>query len=222
TCGGPLHCGLTCSALMVQKIAGYYICTTLGHVANSIVSLIDSKSPGKGVRLNMSASTADGDCSLSVSVQCNRNGVQLEELGWGILGGSKKLPLESLLTSKADVTPVVETKLVILVCPYGLGVASRRSMSMERGRAMLTGQSRAMMPSAPRPPPLLGGGKDDSSDPDGECDGLLQPVTGGNKLSSGQGETSSRETNGARDSVGDEYYCPPPIRSDRHRKEAWD
>ncbi|GLJ37370.1 hypothetical protein SUGI_0758340 [Cryptomeria japonica] len=76
TCGGPLHCGLTCSALIVKNVAGYHICDTLGYATNSNVSLIDPKSPGKGVKLNMSASNADGDCSLSISVQCNANGVQ--------------------------------------------------------------------------------------------------------------------------------------------------
>lgn len=76
TCGGPSRCGLTCSALMAKRVAGYYICTTLGCAANFKVSLIDIKNPGKGVRMNMSASTTDGDCSLSVSVYCNANGVQ--------------------------------------------------------------------------------------------------------------------------------------------------
>lgn len=76
TCGGPSRCGLTCSALMAKRVAGYYICTTLGCAANFKVSLIDMKNPGKGVRMNMSASTTDGDCSLSVSVYCNANGVQ--------------------------------------------------------------------------------------------------------------------------------------------------
>ncbi|KAH9320504.1 hypothetical protein KI387_015143 [Taxus chinensis] len=70
-----------------------------------------------------------------------------EEPGWGIVGGSKKLRLESLLTSKAGVTPVVEKKLVISVCPWFRGqMISSRSMSAKRGRVTLTRWSRAMIP----------------------------------------------------------------------------
>ncbi|WCJ19950.1 hypothetical protein M5689_002219 [Euphorbia peplus] len=91
-CGGPSHCGMECSALMANNIEGYDVCTTIGHVSNTITQLIDKQDPAKGVVVKMSSTVkkstgSEMNCSLSVSVLCNSNGVQgpnlLEKLGTG-------------------------------------------------------------------------------------------------------------------------------------------
>jgi len=39
-CGGPLRCGTQCSALVSNNIGGYDVCTTLGSLSKSHLSLI--------------------------------------------------------------------------------------------------------------------------------------------------------------------------------------
>ncbi|KAG8650851.1 uncharacterized protein LOC110618725 isoform X2 [Manihot esculenta] len=88
-CGGPLHYGMECIALVTDNIGGYDVCTAIGHVLISVTSIIDERNPQKGVIVKMSntvkTSTGSKNCSLNVSVICNSNGVQgphsLEKLG---------------------------------------------------------------------------------------------------------------------------------------------
>ncbi|XP_065872574.1 uncharacterized protein [Euphorbia lathyris] len=89
-CGGPSRCGMECSALVSNSIGGYDVCTTIGHVSNTITEIIDKQKPEKGVLVKMSntvkiSTGSEMNCSLTVSVICNANGVQgphsLEKLG---------------------------------------------------------------------------------------------------------------------------------------------
>ncbi|XP_021654463.2 uncharacterized protein LOC110645563 [Hevea brasiliensis] len=88
-CGGTLRCGMECSALVTNNIGGYDVCTTIGHVSSTVTSIFDKQNPHKGVIVKMSntvkTSAGSENCSLSVSVICNSNGVQgphsLEKLG---------------------------------------------------------------------------------------------------------------------------------------------
>ncbi|KAK1271434.1 hypothetical protein QJS04_geneDACA005979 [Acorus gramineus] len=70
-CGGPLHCGMKCNALVAEKIEGYYVCTTIGQHSTTNIAPIDEKDLRKGVVVKMSASNPTNKCSLSVSVFCD-------------------------------------------------------------------------------------------------------------------------------------------------------
>ncbi|CAM6030351.1 unnamed protein product [Sphagnum balticum] len=77
TCGGPHHCGETCSALQSDSYPGYSVCTTLGYPKSTSYSLIEPQKPEQGVRVKMSTCNgAIANCSLSVLVYCNRNGIE--------------------------------------------------------------------------------------------------------------------------------------------------
>ncbi|KAA8539539.1 hypothetical protein F0562_026231 [Nyssa sinensis] len=114
-CGGPSRCGMGCSALAANNIGvtlhrceynctrigeaikyevlwinllskiGYPICNTIGHSSSMIISLIDNKNPHMGVIVKMSNGGLKLNCSLSVSIICDSNGVQgpqtLEKVG---------------------------------------------------------------------------------------------------------------------------------------------
>ncbi|KAJ4969638.1 hypothetical protein NE237_002737 [Protea cynaroides] len=84
-CGGPSHCGMKCSALVANDNKGYSVCNTVGIASSIDVDLIDKKNPMAGVIVKMSSSGSEINCSLSVSVFCDSNGVQgpytLEKLG---------------------------------------------------------------------------------------------------------------------------------------------
>ncbi|XVF84069.1 hypothetical protein PTKIN_Ptkin16aG0545100 [Pterospermum kingtungense] len=75
-CGGPSRCGMECSALVSKNHGGYQVCTTIGHVSSTNVSVIDEQNPHKGVIVRMSGSGKEHNCSLSVSIICDSNGVQ--------------------------------------------------------------------------------------------------------------------------------------------------
>ncbi|XP_015877457.3 uncharacterized protein LOC107413917 [Ziziphus jujuba] len=75
-CGGPSRCGITCSALLASNIGGYSVCTTIGHASSIDIDLIDKKNPHTGVVVKMSNVGVKLNCSLSVSVRCDLNGVQ--------------------------------------------------------------------------------------------------------------------------------------------------
>ncbi|RLN41577.1 uncharacterized protein C2845_PM01G12120 [Panicum miliaceum] len=64
-CG--LRCGTQCSALVSNNIGGYDVCTTIGSLSKSHLSLIDESNPRKGVVVKMFSSK----CSISVSVLCD-------------------------------------------------------------------------------------------------------------------------------------------------------
>ncbi|XP_058075140.1 uncharacterized protein LOC131223691 isoform X2 [Magnolia sinica] len=74
-CGGPLHCGMKCSALVANNIGGYYVCAAIGKASNSDITLIDKNDPQKGVTVKMSTSVLESNCSLSVSVFCDSKGI---------------------------------------------------------------------------------------------------------------------------------------------------
>ncbi|GAY40503.1 hypothetical protein CUMW_052410 [Citrus unshiu] len=90
-CGGPSHCGLGCSALVEKSIggavtyAGYPVCTSLGHVSSTNITIRDKNHPNNGVIVKMTHSGPKYSCSLSVSVICDSNGLQgpqsMEKLG---------------------------------------------------------------------------------------------------------------------------------------------
>lgn len=84
-CGGPSRCGMGCSALASNKNGGYPICNAIGHPSSSIIYLTDTKNPQMGVTIKMSNNQPRLNCSLSVSVICDSNGVQgphtLEKIG---------------------------------------------------------------------------------------------------------------------------------------------
>ncbi|KAG0496028.1 hypothetical protein HPP92_000719 [Vanilla planifolia] len=76
-CGGPLQCGMECGALVANNIGGYYVCTTIGQASNVDISLIEKENPKKGVILKMFASGAKENCSLSVTIICDANNVEV-------------------------------------------------------------------------------------------------------------------------------------------------
>lgn len=75
-CGGPSHCGMNCSALVANNKGGYPECTTIGRASSIIMNIIDKQKPHMGVIVKMSNSGQAHNCSLTVSVICNENGVQ--------------------------------------------------------------------------------------------------------------------------------------------------
>jgi hypothetical protein len=80
-CGGPGHCGESCSALMSSSYSGaseqFRVCTTLGYPGSVHYSLIDQKQPELGVRVNMTTcKESKSICSFSVLVKCSRSGVE--------------------------------------------------------------------------------------------------------------------------------------------------
>ncbi|KAL6644902.1 hypothetical protein ACP70R_013982 [Stipagrostis hirtigluma subsp. patula] len=74
-CGGPLRCGTQCSALVSNNIGGYDVCTTIGSLSKSHISLIDENNPQKGVVLKMFSSR----CSISVSILCDSTVAQVPD-----------------------------------------------------------------------------------------------------------------------------------------------
>jgi hypothetical protein len=74
-CGGPSHCGTSCSALVSENVRGYDVCTSLGHASSTKVDIIDKEDPGKGVIVQMSTGNRNQNCSLSVSVICQKTKV---------------------------------------------------------------------------------------------------------------------------------------------------
>ncbi|XP_047328678.1 uncharacterized protein LOC124932116 isoform X2 [Impatiens glandulifera] len=84
-CGGTSHCGMFCSALVVNKIEGYPVCTTIGHTSSMTIDVVDKKNPRTGVSVRMSSTSSGNNCSLTVSVICDLDGVQgpgaLEKVG---------------------------------------------------------------------------------------------------------------------------------------------
>ncbi|XWS65799.1 hypothetical protein CRYUN_Cryun05aG0144500 [Craigia yunnanensis] len=75
-CGGSSRCGMECSAVVAKNAGGYQVCTTIGQVSSTNVSVIDEQNPYKGVIVRMSSSGKEHNCSLSVSIICDSTGVQ--------------------------------------------------------------------------------------------------------------------------------------------------
>ncbi|XP_042429211.1 uncharacterized protein LOC122016082 isoform X2 [Zingiber officinale] len=76
-CGGPLHCGTACSALVASNVGGYPVCTTIGRSSDLYIALIDQKYPLKGVLVKSSSFGTQDNCSLSVSIFCDSNEVRV-------------------------------------------------------------------------------------------------------------------------------------------------
>lgn len=74
-CGGPLRCGTQCSALVSNNIGGYDVCTTIGRLSKSHISLVDESNPQKGIIVKMFSSK----CSISVSVLCDSTAIQVPD-----------------------------------------------------------------------------------------------------------------------------------------------
>ncbi|KFK36924.1 hypothetical protein AALP_AA4G190300 [Arabis alpina] len=74
-CGGSSHCGTSCSALVSENVRGYDVCISLGHASSTKVDMLDKEDPGKGVIVKMSSGSMNQNCSLSVSVICQKNKV---------------------------------------------------------------------------------------------------------------------------------------------------
>ncbi|XP_039057337.1 uncharacterized protein LOC120200606 isoform X2 [Hibiscus syriacus] len=79
-CGGPSRCGMECSALVAKSAGGYHVCTTIGQVSSTDVSILDKLNPFKGVIVRMSSSGKEHNCSLSVSILCDSTGAQATTL----------------------------------------------------------------------------------------------------------------------------------------------
>ncbi|OUZ99169.1 hypothetical protein BVC80_9077g111 [Macleaya cordata] len=75
-CGGPSRCGMECSALASNYLGGYNVCTTIGRAWSTQISLIDKEKPQMGVAVKMSSNGLKVNCSLSITVYCDANGVQ--------------------------------------------------------------------------------------------------------------------------------------------------
>ncbi|KZV44485.1 hypothetical protein F511_37574 [Dorcoceras hygrometricum] len=78
-CSGSSRCGMGCSALVSNKIEGYPVCTTLGHSSTMLMNVIDRKNPHMGIIVKMMNNGLKNNCSLSVSVICKSNGVQVPQ-----------------------------------------------------------------------------------------------------------------------------------------------
>ncbi|KAL8101029.1 hypothetical protein AgCh_033056 [Apium graveolens] len=75
-CGGSSHCGMGCSALVSNKLGGYHVCTSVGHTSSMTIDLIDKMTPQAGIIVKISSGPPY--CSLSVSVICDYNEVQIQ------------------------------------------------------------------------------------------------------------------------------------------------
>ncbi|KAK4778360.1 hypothetical protein SAY87_018547 [Trapa incisa] len=80
-CGGPSNCGMQCSALVASDVGGYPVCSTVGHLSSSNISIADETNPHSGVIVKMFSINQNVDdkvvnCSLSVTVLCDYTGAQ--------------------------------------------------------------------------------------------------------------------------------------------------
>ncbi|KAK8978376.1 hypothetical protein V6N11_028379 [Hibiscus sabdariffa] len=84
-CAECSNCGMECSALVAKSAGGYHVCTSIGQVSSTNVSILDELNPFKGVIVRMSSSGKEHNCSLSVSILCDSTGAQgpdsMEKLG---------------------------------------------------------------------------------------------------------------------------------------------
>ncbi|PKA56181.1 hypothetical protein AXF42_Ash011110 [Apostasia shenzhenica] len=124
-CGGPLHCGMQCSALVSENIGGYFVCTTIGQASNVNISLIDRSNPEKGVIVKMFSIGPKENCSLSVSVFCDSTKVQV----YNSLTMSGSCDYATKLRHPCGCAKVTSrhrkglgwfgTLLIIVLCPFG-------------------------------------------------------------------------------------------------------
>ncbi|KAH6762824.1 autophagy-like protein [Perilla frutescens var. hirtella] len=124
-CGGQSRCGMGCSALVSNKIEGYPVCTTLGQPSSTLIDVLDKKRPDKGIIVKMTHSALRRNCSLSVSVICNSNGVQgpqtLENVGSCDYNTELKHPLgcAKIISSNGNGLGWFGTFFIIVLCLFG-------------------------------------------------------------------------------------------------------
>ncbi|XP_027110730.1 uncharacterized protein [Coffea arabica] len=124
-CGGPSRCGMGCSALVTNIIQGYPICNSVGRLSSTIVYLIDNKKPHMGVVVKMSNSQPKLNCSVSVSVICDYNGVEgprmLEKVGTCDYVTQLRHPAgcAKVISSHGSGWGWFGTFLVIILCLFG-------------------------------------------------------------------------------------------------------
>ncbi|KAG9445077.1 hypothetical protein H6P81_016417 [Aristolochia fimbriata] len=75
-CGGETHCGMKCGALVSNNVGGYDVCETIGQASTANVTVLDVMNPDKGINVRMSAIGPENNCSLTVTILCDPNGVQ--------------------------------------------------------------------------------------------------------------------------------------------------
>ncbi|CAA0834430.1 Unknown protein [Striga hermonthica] len=123
-CGGQSRCGTGCSALVSNKYGGYPVCTTLGQPSSTLIDIRDKKSPHAGITVKVTNSGPKHNCSLSVSVICNSNGVQgprtLEKVGFCDYNTELKHPLgcAEVISSKGSGFGF-GTFMILILCLFG-------------------------------------------------------------------------------------------------------
>ncbi|KAL0401150.1 UNVERIFIED_CONTAM: hypothetical protein Slati_4144900 [Sesamum latifolium] len=124
-CGGPTRCGMGCSALVSNKVEGYPVCTTIGQPSSTIIDVRDRKSPHTGVIVKMTHTGSKRNCSLSVSVICNSNGVEgpqtLETVGFCDYNTELKHPLgcPKIISSHGNGLGWFGSFMIIILCLLG-------------------------------------------------------------------------------------------------------
>ncbi|KAL0282250.1 UNVERIFIED_CONTAM: hypothetical protein Sangu_2962800 [Sesamum angustifolium] len=114
------------SLLLHQRFfAGYPVCTTIGQPSSTIIDVCDRKSPHMGVIVKMTHTGSKRNCSLSVSVICNSNGVEgpqtLETVGFCDYNTELKHPLgcAKIISSHGNGLGWFGTFMLIILCLFG-------------------------------------------------------------------------------------------------------
>ncbi|KAE8695470.1 Leucine-rich repeat and IQ domain-containing protein 3, putative isoform 2 [Hibiscus syriacus] len=124
-CGGPSRCGMECSALVAKSAGGYHVCTTIGQVSSTDVSILDKLNPFKGVIVRMSSSGNEHNCSLSVSILCDSTGAQgpdsIEKLGTCEYATTLRHPsaCATIISIHGKGFGWFGTLLIIIICLFG-------------------------------------------------------------------------------------------------------
>ncbi|XAR71897.1 hypothetical protein NMG60_11018349 [Bertholletia excelsa] len=124
-CGGPSHCGMGCSALMVNKLGGYPVCTTIGRMSSMLIDLLDEKNPHMGVVVKLSTVGLKVNCSLAVSVFCDSSGLQepkvLEKVGTCDFATQLRHPsgCAQIISVRGKGLGWFGTLVVIILCLFG-------------------------------------------------------------------------------------------------------
>lgn len=129
-CGGPLHCGETCSALQSTSDGGYAHCTTLGASSNYSYSLLDAAKPETGLIIKMGATGLGKICSFSISIYCDSKS---QELPKDVTKGDGSCDYETSFSHSAG-CPIVTnlsrggmgwftTFVIVLLCLFVLYLA---------------------------------------------------------------------------------------------------
>ncbi|XP_047324344.1 uncharacterized protein LOC124927890 isoform X2 [Impatiens glandulifera] len=124
-CGGPSHCGMACSALVVNKIEGYPVCSSIGYISSMTIDVVDKKNPHTGVSIRMSNIGSQLNCSLTVSVLCDLDGLQgpdrLETVGTCGYVTSLRHPsgCAKIISIKGNGFGWFGSLMIIIVCVFG-------------------------------------------------------------------------------------------------------